>query len=195
MWFMQPLRDQGKKPRGADRGVAMTTPFVGEIRLFSFPFAPRGWAMCNGAILSIQQNTALFSLLGTFYGGNGTTNFQLPDLRGRAAVSAGTLQGETITLGEMGGEENVTLTIPTMPSHNHALLATTTVADKRPAVGHFFATDNGGGPHFYGAPTTPVVLDGRSISPTGGSQPHTNMQPYLVMNYCIATTGVFPARN
>lgn len=173
----------------------MTTPFVGEIRLFSFPFAPRGWALCNGATLSIAQNSTLFALLGTTYGGNGTSNFLLPDLRGRAAASAGTLGSDAMNQGEMAGAENVTITIDTMPAHTHALLATNAVADKRPAIGHVFATDNGGGPNFYGVPTAPVPLDIRSLSATGGTQSHANMQPYLVMNYCIALSGVYPARN
>jgi microcystin-dependent protein len=173
----------------------MSSPFVGEIRLFSFNFAPRGWALCNGATLSISQNAALFSLLGTTYGGNGVSTFNLPDLRGRTATHYGASAAGTMVQGEVGGTETVTLTIPTIPAHNHTVFATTTVADKRPAIGHFFAADTASVADYYHAPVATVALDSRSLSQTGGSQPHPNMQPYLVMNYCIATSGIYPSRN
>jgi microcystin-dependent protein len=165
-------------------------PFLGEIRAFGFNFAPRGWAMCNGQLLPIAQNQALFSLLGTTYGGNGQTTFALPDLRGRVPIHMG--QGPGLSskdLGEQAGQEAQTLSVNEMPAHTHAQPASSGEQDTNrpgnavPARGGVYA-GSGDGSTFMDPTTT-----------TGGSQPHNNMQPYLVLNYCIAITGIFPSRN
>jgi microcystin-dependent protein len=169
----------------------MTEPFLGELRLFPFNFAPRGWAFCNGQILSIAQNTALFALLGTTYGGNGQTTFALPDLRGRVPISAGQGPGLTsYSLGETGGTETVTLIATQMPAHSHLVnVSNATATSSRPngnlpAAGGSY-TDPGDGSHF----------DAATVAPAGGSQPHENRQPYLTLNWCIALEGIFPSRN
>jgi microcystin-dependent protein len=166
-------------------------PYLGEIRLFPWSWAPRGWMLCNGAILSIQQNTALFSLLGTMYGGNGSTTFALPDLQGRASIHRGTgyVQGET------DGEEQVTLTLATMPAHQHGFVGTSATADKKIPTSNTLATDTSATADYYAPDTTPLTISPQTIAPTGGSQPHANMQPFLVLNYCIAANGIFPSRN
>ena len=169
----------------------MSDPFVGEIRLFGFNFAPRGFALCNGQLLSVNQNQALFSLLGTQYGGNGVQTFGLPNLQSRTPIHFGT----TLPQGGTAGAETVTLTVPQMPAHKHALVGTSATADKRPAVGHSFAYDTSPAVEFYAAPANLVALDPRSLTNTGGNQPHPNMQPYLVLSYCIALQGIFPSRN
>jgi microcystin-dependent protein len=167
----------------------VSEPFIGSIILFAGNFAPRGWAFCNGQILSIAQNTALFSILGTTYGGNGQTTFALPDLRGRAALSAGQGPGlSNRSLGENGGAEATTLTAAEMPAHTHAQPASN--ADQStnrpggavPARGGVYAGEGDGS-----------QLD--PVSATGGSQPHNNMQPYLTLNYIIALEGIYPSRN
>jgi microcystin-dependent protein len=164
----------------------MAEPFLGEVRLMSFNFAPKGWALCNGQFLPINQNQALFSILGTTYGGNGQTTFALPDLRGRAPL----YQGQGITLGQKAGEEAHTLTISEMPTHNHIMSASTTNGDQNiPSI--LAAANNVYGP--LGNPTT--TLAPASISNTGGSQAHQNMQPYAVISFCIALQGIFPSRN
>ena len=175
----------------------MSNPFVGEMRVFGFNFPPRGWALCNGQLLPINQNQALFSLLGTTYGGNGTTTFALPNLQSRVAASFGNGPSlSPMTQGQTGGLENVTITTSTFPQHTHAVAATTSVANKRPPGGKYFAADNASIADFYRAPTTPVALDSRSLSTvSGGSQAHNNMQPYTVLSYCIALQGIFPSRN
>ncbi|NIJ33723.1 phage tail protein [Sphingomonas oligoaromativorans] len=169
----------------------MSQPFVGEIKLFGFPFAPRGYALCNGQILPIAQNQALFSLLGTTYGGNGTVNFALPDLRSRTPMHF----SSTLPQGAPVGEEAVTLTVQTMPRHMHLLRGTSTTADSRAPNGGSFANDTSTVADFYAASTNLIAISPQTIGLTGGSQPHENMQPYLVMNYCIALNGVFPSRN
>jgi microcystin-dependent protein len=166
-------------------------PYLGEIRLFPWNWAPRNWALCNGAIMSITQNTALFSLLGTMYGGNGQTTFGLPDLRGRAPIH----RSSTYSQGEMDGTEQVTLTLATMAAHQHAFLGTSATANKKQPVGNTLTTDSISGDSFYAPDTNPLGISGQSISPIGGNQPHNNQQPFLVMNYCIAVNGVFPSRN
>jgi microcystin-dependent protein len=167
----------------------VSAPFLGEIRPFGFNFAPRGWALCDGQLLSIQQNTALFSLLGTQYGGNGVQDFALPDLRGRTALHQG--QGPGLTgrsVGERSGEEAHTLTTNQMPQHTHAIAASNSDASSnRPSTQR--------GPARGGAYDTGSDSEMRPPTPTGGSQPHNNMQPYLVVSYCIALQGIFPARN
>lgn len=174
----------------------MTQPFIGQIQPFGFGFAPRDWAQCNGQTLSIQQNTALFSLLGTQYGGNGTTTFALPNLQSRVPVHAGTSPGgETFFQGEAAGSETVTLTLNTMPAHNHAFVGSSANGDTNlVAAGQALATVSGSN-SFYSVDTPPLQsLDMGSVSPLGGNQPHTNIQPYLAINWCIALSGIFPSR-
>jgi len=167
----------------------MADPFVAEIRIFPFNFAPRGWSWCDGQLLPLSQNTALFSLLGTTYGGNGQTTFALPDLRGRAPVHVG--QGPGLSqydLGQVGGVENVTLIATEMPPHTHSQPATNgEQTTNRP---------NSALPARGGAYAN--VSDDSKLQPTssaGGGQPHTNVQPYLTLNYIIALEGIFPSRN
>lgn len=173
----------------------MAEPFIGEIRLFGFPFAPRGFALCNGQLLSIAQNAALFSLLGTTYGGNGQTNFGLPNLQSRTPIHFGSSSQGSTAQGTLAGAETVTLTINTMPAHNHQLVGTSATADKKPAVGHSFANDTSPAVDFYAPPAPAVTIAPQSVSNAGGGLPHANMQPYLVLNYCIALQGIFPSRN
>lgn len=174
----------------------MTEPYIGEIQLFGFNFAPRNWAVCNGALVAIQQNTALFSLLGTQYGGNGTTTFALPNLAARAACNQGQAPGLTPRfIGETFGEQSVTLTSAEMPSHQHGLnLYAQPDPSKRassPSPGNAVANPGASTPFATSGP--PVGFSGNLISPTGGSQPHENRQPYLATNFCIALQGVFPS--
>ena len=170
----------------------MAEPFLSEIRIMSFVFAPKGWALCNGQLLPINQNQALFSLLGTTYGGDGRVNFALPDLRGRAPI----YQGQGFTRGEKGGEEFHTLNKGEMPAHNHFVNASSTQADSvfiqsvSPATQSLFGTVAGG---IYGAFANPVAMLGTSISNAGGSQAHENRQPFLVLSFCIALQGIFPS--
>lgn len=171
----------------------MADPFVAEIRIFPFNFAPTGWAMCNGQILPISQNTALFSLLGTTYGGNGQSTFALPNLQGNAPMFWGQGPGLSLhDLGEMAGSETVTLLESEIPAHSHALQASTEIGEDRTPVGEAFAQSTGG--NLYGAPNNLVALAPQALPPAGGSQPHNNMQPYLTLNFCIALQGVFPPR-
>ncbi len=163
-----------------------TEPFLGEIRAFSFNFPPKGWAMCNGQLLAINTNQALFSILGTTYGGNGINNFALPNLQGSAPVHV----GNGIVLGQRGGVAAVTLQSNQI-SHGHAVSASAT-ANSSAAAGHFPATASG--QSLYGAPAD-TALNAAALSPAGGSQPHDNLQPYLVVNYCIALAGIFPTRS
>lgn len=178
----------------------MAQPFIGQIKLFAFPFNPRGYATCSGQTLAINTNQALFSILGTTYGGNGVTTFQLPDLRSRVPIHWGTGPGlSPYALGQPSGAENVTLTTQQIPQHNHAFMASTASATRRPVVGSTFADDNAPGSIDFLAPNTPttsfVSLAPNSIGNTGGNAPHSNIQPYSATNYCIALQGVFPSRN
>lgn len=163
----------------------MATPFLGEVKMVSFNFAPKGWAFCNGQLLSIQQNAALFSILGTTYGGNGTTNFALPNLQGRVPLH----MGGAFTEGQVGGAENVTLNINQM-GHGHPVSATAT-ATTNTAGGNFpaAAANNDYG---TGADT---AMNPAIVSQAGGSQPHSNLQPFLVITFVIALQGIFPSRN
>lgn len=171
------------------------TPFVGEVKIFPWDWPPRGWALCSGQLMAISQNQALFALIGTMYGGDGRTTFALPDLRGRTAIDRSPQEPQ----GAIDGTEQVTITIGTMPTHTHALIGTSAAAaQKSPGspVAGTFGTDNSPASDFYAADTNPLVsLAPATIGQTGGSQPHNNMQPYLVLNYCIALTGAFPSRN
>lgn len=166
-------------------------PFLGELMLVPYNFAPRGWAFCNGQILSIAQNTALFSLLGTTYGGNGQTTFALPDLRGRVAVSSGQGPGlSNVDLGQLSGTETVTLLTTQMPAHNHGIAAANGGATASRPGGNVPA---GGGT--YASASDGAVMNAAMVQNAGGGQPHENRQPFLGLNYCIALEGIFPSRN
>jgi microcystin-dependent protein len=180
----------------------MSQPFLGEIIIFAGNFAPRGFALCQGQLLPISQNTALFSLLGTTYGGNGTTTFGLPDLRGRYPRGMGTGPGlSTVVEGELGGAENQTLTLNEIPAHTHT--ATENVSNAAGTVGTpngaFLAKDpTGGSVPMYNSTATPgkaLAAGAITVSPSGGSQPHPVLDPFLALNFCIALTGIFPSRN
>ncbi|MGO0060369.1 phage tail protein [Brevibacillus fluminis] len=165
----------------------MSEPFVGEIRLFANNYAPRGWMFCEGQILQINQNQALYSLLGNVYGGDGITTFALPDYRGRVPIHV----SPNIPLGTAQGEENHTLTINEMPQHTHQVNASSNLASTPlPGGNAWAAVDN-----TYDPASTMVQMNAGAIGITGGSKPHSNMQPYLVMNYAIAVQGIFPSRN
>jgi microcystin-dependent protein len=168
----------------------MSQPFLGAIILVPYNFAPRGYAFCQGQILSIAQNTALFSLLGTTYGGNGQTTFALPDLRGRVPLSAGQGPGlSNYTLGQSAGTEAVSLTVNEMPTHNHLVSASLTDPSSQKPQDGYLADGNA---YAASANTTMGV---QSVQNAGGSQPHQNLPPYLTLNYCIALQGIFPSRN
>jgi microcystin-dependent protein len=171
------------------------TPLLGQIVPFACNFAPRGWAFCAGQILSISQNTALFSILGTTYGGNGTTNFALPDLRGRVAIHFGLGAGlSPYSLGETGGSESVTLLASNLPAHSHAAVGTNNAANFTDPPGLGWAGD-GAGVCTQFAPTPNAQMSAKALDPTGGGLPHNNLAPVLGLNYCIAMQGIFPARN
>jgi microcystin-dependent protein len=168
-------------------------PFLGEVMLVGFTFAPQGWAFCEGQVLSIAQNTALFSLLGTTYGGDGVSTFALPDLRGRVPVGQG--QGLGLTnrvLGETGGLESVALTVAQMPAHTHAAMATNHAAHLHYPGGAVLAAKELQA--MYSSTNPDVAMSSSAIGSTGAGEPHENMQPFLVMNYIIALEGVFPSR-
>lgn len=174
----------------------MADPFVAEIRIFPFNFAPKGWAWCNGQLMPLSQNTALFSLLGTTYGGNGKSNFALPDLQGRAPMHPGQGPGLSLhDLGETGGSETVALLESEIPAHTHQLRADTAdpadVQAPQPAVG--LARSFGGNAYLSPA-ASPTPMASNALVPAGGDQPHNNMQPYLTFYFCIALQGVFPPR-
>jgi microcystin-dependent protein len=180
----------------------MADPFVAEVRIWACNFAPRQWAFCGGQILPIQQYTALFALIGTYYGGNGTTTFALPNFQGRVAVDAGTGPGlSTYVVGEMTGTPTTALLISEIPSHSHtmngALPGSGGGADERSNVGspQAWLGPSAGGGNAYSDQPPSANLAIQMISVTGGSLPHNNMQPYLTLNFCIALQGIFPARN
>ncbi len=175
----------------------MSEQYLGEIRMTGFNFAPSGWALCNGQVLLITQYTALFSLLGTQYGGNGTTTFALPDLRGRVAIHQGTLTGgSAYTIGETGGVETVALTAATMPAHNHNLNASAAGGTQASPVGGYPAIESTGTSLDYNATAAnPGLMNTGIVQNTGGGQPHENRQPFLVVNFIIALTGIFPSRS
>ncbi|HEV7719989.1 MAG TPA: tail fiber protein [Iamia sp.] len=168
-------------------------PYVGQISMAGFNFAPRGWALCNGQIMSIQQNTALFSLLGTQFGGNGVQTFGLPDLRGRVPIHQG--QGNGLTnrvMGELSGSETVTLITSEMPQHNHFVNVTSGDASAKSPANNVLA---GTASPIYAVAPNGNFLNQQTLTLTGGSQPHQNMQPYQVISFIIALEGIFPSRN
>lgn len=166
----------------------MSTPFLSEIKIVSFNFAPKGWALCNGQLLPINQNQALFSLLGTTYGGNGQTTFALPDLRGQVPIHV----GNGHTLGEEAGSTSVTLNILQLPTHIHSLQATNTTATLDFPGGNVL----GKAPiSAYGPAARLTPMNAGTVGSVGGNQPHNNMMPYLVLNFIIALQGIFPSRN
>jgi microcystin-dependent protein len=165
----------------------MSEPFLSEIKLVSFNFPPKGWALCNGQFLPINQNQALFALLGTTYGGNGQTTFALPNLRGQVPIH----MGNGHTLGEAAGSTAVTVNIQQLPSHTHLPNASSTNANQPIPANSLLAAAN----NAYVAPASLVSLQPTSISNVGGSQPHNNMMPYLVLNFIIALQGIFPSQN
>jgi microcystin-dependent protein len=166
----------------------MAEPYLSEIRMMSFVFAPKGWALCNGQLLPINQNQALFSLLGTTYGGDGRVNFALPDLRGRTP----THEGSGHILGERGGEQAHTLSIAELPTHTHVLQATNNPATTDAASNNVLATAPG---DVYGLAAGLAAMAPASVANTGGSQAHLNMQPFLTISFCIALQGIFPSHN
>jgi microcystin-dependent protein len=175
-------------------------PYLGAILLFAFDFPPRGWAICQGQLLPIAQNQALFALLGTMYGGNGTTNFALPDLRGRAPMHIGTGPGlPSVVQGQTGGTEYVTLNSTQIPPHTHVVSVNNGASTvSSPVTGNSIAKlkdINNEDVKLYNATAANTLLHSNTIGIAGGTQPHNNMQPYLVMNYCIALVGIFPSRN
>jgi microcystin-dependent protein len=179
----------------------MANPFVAEIRIFPFNFAPKGWAFCDGQLLPISQNTALFSLLGTTYGGDGKSNFALPNLQGSSPMQPG--QGPGLSdyfLGQEGGTDTVTLLQTEIPLHSHAFNAdnhpatTGNPAGGSYAQGQWTALPNSGNVNIYFVAAPDTALNPNAIGPAGGGQPHNNLMPYLTLNFCIALQGVFPAR-
>jgi microcystin-dependent protein len=173
----------------------MADPFLAEVRMFGFNFAPRGWASCDGQILPIAQNTALFSLLGINYGGDGRATFALPNLASRFAVGAGQGPGMApVSVGELGGEVVHTLTASEIPSHSHGLSATSTATTGTPSPVTLLA-NTANGASGYRIPGVTVALAAESLAATGASAPHENRQPYLGVNFCIALQGIFPPRN
>ena len=176
----------------------MADPFVAEIRMFGFNFAPTGWATCDGQLLPLSQNTALFSLLGTTYGGDGKSTFALPDLAGSAPMHPGQGQGLSLyDLGQIGGSEFVTLLQSEMPVHAHSISASTNAADEegtKAPVGAMPGAQQGSN-QMYTAMASPVAFAPEALAIAGGSLPHNNMMPYLTLNFCIAMQGIFPPRS
>lgn len=166
------------------------TPYLGEVKIVSFPFAPKGWAFCNGQLLPVNQNQALFSLLGVVYGGDGKTTFGLPDLRGRAALGF----GANNPLATPAGTQAQALTLPQLPSHNHTLIVNS-AAGNTPAPANSYFADTGSGDNEYTTLTPNVIMSPSFLAPMGGSQPISVMQPYLALNFIIALQGIFPSRN
>ena len=166
----------------------MSEPYVGEIRLFGFGTVPRGWARCDGQILQINTNQALYSILGATYGGNGSSTFALPDLRGRVPVHV----SSSITLGKKAGEEVHVLTTNEMPAHTHVVNCSSVGATLKEATGNAWGTSTN---NIYSVNQLNTNMNAQALSATGNSQPHQNMQPYTVANYCIALVGIYPSRN
>lgn len=176
----------------------MTSPYVGEIRMFGGNFAPRNWAFCDGQTMSIAENDVLYTLLGTTYGGDGVSTFALPDLRGRVVTHQGTSGGMTYVMGQKAGVESVTLSVAQIPQHTHTLLATTVVGDTGvPTTGTALAAGQSGTtiPEYGPYAGTQTLTSANATSQAGGSQPHENMQPYLAVNFIISLYGIFPSQS
>ena len=170
----------------------MAEPFLSEIRIMSFVFAPKGWALCNGQLLPINQNQALFSLLGTTFGGDGRVNFALPDLRARSPIHVGSAHN----LGDRGGEPAHTLSISELPTHTHVANGSSAVADAAVPGGNLLgAVDNTTFGNAYAGPTNLAAFSQQAVSNVGGSQAHLNLQPFLTLSFCIALQGIFPSPN
>lgn len=169
----------------------MSECYIGEIRMVSFNYAPRGWALCNGQTLPINQNQALFALLGTRFGGDGVTTFRLPDLRGRAPIHSSAVS----PAGQMGGAETHTLSVNEMPAHVHSLVASGALATGTSPANALIGKKGRLGRDVYAAPGNLTTFNPGTVSAAGGSQPHENMQPFLALNFAIALTGIFPTRN
>jgi microcystin-dependent protein len=167
----------------------MSEPYLGEVRIFGFNFPPRGWALCDGQLLPINQNQALFALLGTTYGGNGTTTFALPDLKGRSPLGF----SNALPLGARDGSENETLGLSNLPPHTHELQASAGAQNSNTPAANFLGENTV--PVLYRNSGTAVSMAANSVSISGGSQPHGNMQPFITLNFCIALVGIFPSRN
>jgi len=174
----------------------MADPFVAEIRIYAFNFAPKGWAFCNGQLMPLSQNTALFSLLGTFYGGDGKSTFALPDMQGNAPMHPGQGPGLSLhDLGETGGSETVTLLESEIPSHTHTLRANFNIGDVNdPSPARSLARSSTGFLYQSNTSANLTPMSDQALAPAGGSLPHNNMMPYLTLNFCIALQGVFPPR-
>jgi len=174
----------------------MADPFVGELRLVGFTFAPLGWQLAQGQILSINQNAPLFSLFGTMYGGDGRTNFGLPNLQGSAAIGVGQGPGlQPYTQGQIGGVPNVSLNSTTVPPHSHNLQVSTSPADLPSPASNSFGDARAAGGNIYTATPTPIVpMSPAAVSTVGGNKPHNNLMPYLTLNWIVSMTGIFPAR-
>ena len=170
----------------------MADPFVAEIRMAGFNFAPRGWAFCNGQLMPISQNTALFSLLGTTYGGDGRSTFGLPNMQGSSPIQQGQGPGLSLRdLGEIGGSSSVSLQQSETPAHNHTMQTSNDDGNNTSPASRYFGRGN----NIYGAPANLGTMAKGMLTPTGGGQPHNNLQPYLTVNFCIALQGIFPARS
>jgi microcystin-dependent protein len=172
----------------------MGSPYIGEIRLFAGTFAPVGWALCDGSLMAIANNDALFSLIGTTYGGDGQQTFGLPDLRGRVPLHEGTVSGNAFTIGERSGTESVTLTTTQMPTHQHSLQASKNVGGASNPGGNVFAQGPPGGLQIYTQDNS-VLPTGTPVSSAGGSQPHENRQPLLAASFIISLNGIFPTQS
>jgi microcystin-dependent protein len=179
----------------------MSDPFVGEIRMAGFNFAPVGWALCNGQVLSINQNQALFALLGTQYGGNGQTTFALPNLQGRIPISQGQGPGlSSYVIGQVGGSETVTLVAAQLAAHTHSLRANSDAATQAVPTGNYLARSSfpafpSAGLPIYNPATAAAAMNGGAIAPSGASQPHDNMMPFLCVTFIISLSGIFPSQN
>ena len=195
---MHARESAGGKQTAIQGGVTMSEFFIGQITMAGFNFAPKYFALCNGQLLPIAQNQALFSLLGTQYGGNGVTNFALPDLRSRSPVGYASSvdpgwQPPSVQIGQTGGVENVTLLTTQLPAHGHSMNATTTAGTTRNPNNAVFASTSAA---LHGPSTGSLVpLGAQTLLPAGSNQPHTNLQPYTTINFCIALQGIFPSRN